>query len=312
MDAVPVAVVIESESRCTDEARARALLVDLLALARGPRRGAVEQGRWRLQMNVVPGEAGTMTGIAELSDDAGAVVATRSVTDRSSGSCVALASAVAAWAQIALDDELARIPTKPPAARPSERPRIRRSLSDAERAPTLDTAGLAVEEPELGDAKAVDVGATAFMRSGVPTPGGMVGVAPFVTIPLVDRWLLRPSVLYAQSRSPSDGTVSSPISALGGRVDFCGRIPGNYVRHRGIEFDLCAGGDFVHLWTSGATANRLSLGPAATLRGELGWDIGLEIRTMAGVTVNRDHLRSEQGAPAIVAAVELGASMRFR
>src|SRR5690606_10174253 len=51
---------------------------------------------------------GIKSADAQIDDDEGRVVARRSLSDSTAGSCLALVHAVSAWAEVVLDDELAR------------------------------------------------------------------------------------------------------------------------------------------------------------------------------------------------------------
>lgn len=260
-------------------------------------------------MAVAPGEGRTLRAEAELSDDVGNVVGTRSLSDRTTGRCEALAAAVGAWTQIALDEALTvASETSPPRAPPA---RAAAPVS-SDPMPTLDTVGLAVEDPEVRPTPAVEGGALAALRSGGSRSGALVGFSPFATVALSDRWLLRPSLFFARARMDADARAGIATYAFGGRVDVCGRIPGNYVRRRGIEFDMCMGSDVIHHWSEVGYATRATLGPAATLRGELGWDIGLELRGTAGVALNRASLVGEGEIPLLATSIEFGVSMRIR
>jgi hypothetical protein len=316
VDVVPVAVVIQADASCADRERAETALENALAAARAPRRSSKADGRWRLRVNVAPSATGIETATASMTDDRGEVVAERTVSDRTSGKCTALAAAVGAWAELVLDDELTRAPSPPRTEAPREPAMwpVRPVETTRERPPEADDGLAAPSDARAGAERGVDVGALLFLRNGAASTGGMFGIAPFVTVPLSERWLLRPSLMYATSTSrvPPDQSRSANLSWIGGRLDFCGRIPGNYINRRGIEFDMCAGGDVVHIWSDLGSVTRGSLGPAAALRGELGHDIALELRTMAGVALNRNPITNEGDAPPFVTSFELGVSMRFQ
>lgn len=108
------------------------------------------------------------------------------------------------------------------------------------------------------------------------------------------------------------------LSHLGARVDFCRRIPGNYVERRGVELDLCAGveggvvtSDALASDGRSGTAGRAGIGPAANLRGELGGGLALEVRTLFGTNLVATSILDESRPPLVFASAELGVSMRL-
>ena len=317
VDLVPIETVIEAESSCADRARAEAILSASLASARGPRRTHDDAARWHLRMSVTPGAAGTKAASARMTDDGGRIVADRAVTDKTAGSCVALARAVGAWAQIVLDDEVVREQSEadrrereaPPPPPQTHEPAFPASAVQR----PVDADDVTASEPRTSSTRTVDVGTMLFLRNGAARAGGMFGVSPFVAIGFGERWVLRPSVMYATSTSkvPPDQSNSAPFNSIGGRLDLCGRVPGNYINHRGIELDLCMGGDAIHVWSRHGSVDRGSVGPSGTLRGELGGNVGVEFRTMVGLALNTRPISNEGPAPPFVTAFELGGSMRF-
>lgn len=316
VDAVAIEVVIEAPSECSDRPRAETLLMSSLAAARGPRRSTVDDAHWQVVMRVSTAAPGIKSADAEIRDDRGHLVAERSVSDRTK-SCVALVRAVGAWAQIVLDAELVRaveetdrherealfaplpspIVTIPTGAR----------LSDADQVSSRDS-------PPPSSTGTFEVGSTLFVRNGVAGDGGIFGVSPFVTITVASTWVLRPALMYgaSTSRIPPDESNSANFSAFGGRFDACRRMPGNYIDHRGLEFDACIGGDVVSAWSDRDSTVRGSVGPSAVLRGELGHNFGLEVRPLLGVSLNRSRFMGAAELPPFVAGIELGASARFR
>ncbi len=316
VDVVPVEAVIEAESSCADRARAEAMLSASLAAARGPRRTPDDDRRWRLSMKVASAAAGTKSAAAQLSDDRGELVSERMLSVRTTGSCIALARAVGAWAQLVLDDELARAETHPEEhSREAESPPIGSPpLAPAhllQRAESRDAAPTSPAEPRAS--RAVDIGTTAFLRTGAASIGSTFGVAPFVTIELTERWVLRPSVLYGRSTSriPRDEPDGATLTALGGRLDACGRVPGKYIHQQRLEVDICIGGDALHVWSHQGSLTRGSIGPSGTIRGKLGHGLAIELRTMAGVALDTRAIGPDEPAPRFLTAFELGGSMRF-
>jgi hypothetical protein len=318
VDAVAIDVVLAASSDCSDRERAEALLTSSLAPARGPRRSTNTDARWRLSMSVTTAAPGIKSADAQIQDDSGRVVAERTVSDRTTGTCVALVRAVGAWAQIVLDDELVRehedaerhereAALPPPESRPIRTTHVPIS-------PDADAGSLTPPERSAPEGRTYEVGTMLFLRNGAAATGGMFGVAPFVTVAFAETWVVRPSFMYGTStaRVPPDQSDSENLSSLGGRLDVCRRMPGNYLDHRGIEFDACMGGDAASVWSDRDSTVRASLGPSAVLRGELGHGFGLEIRSMVGVNLTRARFMGGEELPPFVAAAELGASVRFR
>lgn len=256
-------------------------------------------------------------------DDSGAVVARRTISDRAARGCLPLAKAVGAWASLVLDAELARAKdddgskalAPPPSTSdaPTPTPAREREFRDA---------GVVGDAPPRARPPTIELGSMGYIRNGVSATGGVGGLSPYVTIEVSPGWVLRPALAFGRSttRVPLDasGTQAAALSHLGTRVDFCRRIPGNYIERRGIELDLCAGieGGII---TSDAlagdrtgTAPRFGIGPAANLRGELGAGLALEVRSLVGANLLTMPILDEARTPLVFAAAELGVSMRLQ
>ncbi len=309
MEAVAVDTVIEVLADCSDRTRAEVLHADLLRGARGPRRSQTADARWQMRTVVSTDESGARSVYAEIRDDGGRLVADRTVSDRTNGSCVALARAAGAWAQIVLDAELARAPETRRPEEPTASSANGWIPEDADRLADTEER----RDPAEGT-RTYQVGTMLFLRNGAAATGGMFGVAPFLAIAFSERWVLRPSVMYgtSTSRVPPDASNSENVSSIGGRLDACRRLRGNYLDHRGIELDVCLGGDGARVWSSREAVGRGSVGPSAVLRGELGYGFGLEVRPIFGVNLNRARFMDAGELPPFVVAAELGASVRFR
>lgn len=241
---------------------------------------------------------------AMIVDDAGAVVAQRTVTDRSTRACVPLARAVGAWASLVIDDEIDRS-DEPPAPAPSL---SSAGISLGPKAPTssrVDPNGvdplLPFEEDStssLPKQRVVDIGATAFFRTEGPARYGVAGVAPFVSVKVSRSWHLRPALAFGRY--------------FGARVDLCWRIPGNYIERRGLEFDLCGGIDGGFASQANEQTARMSTGPSAILRGELGYGFGLELRGVSGLNMIRPSVSGAPTPSLLAMTGEVGLSMRFQ
>jgi hypothetical protein len=324
VDAVPVESVIQASADCSDRARAEAALAAALSKARAPRRATSAAPRaWQVELRVSTVAPGMKVADARIIDDIGTPVAERSVSDKTAGSCVALAQAVSAWAQIVLDDELARAHDEAqrrddleqqkrdvlPETQPIHVVDGSKSPAGAPPRPEEDGPTASETDPEK---RTYEIGTMLILRNGVASTGGIFGASPYVTVAFSQTWVLRPSLLLgtSTSRVPPDQSRSANLTFLGGRFDFCRRMPGNYIDHRGIEVDACAGGDMAYVGSELQQALRASLGPSAVVRGELGQKVGLEIRGMLGANLLRGGFGPD--APFFVASAELGGSVRFR
>lgn len=261
---------------------------------------------------------------AVIVDDAGTIVAQRTLTDRGARTCVPLARAVGAWASLVLDAEMARakdddgsVPSPAAAATGAAGDSSVGSsaLQISSGRPARDAASPADgTEPTSRSPRVFELGTMVYLRNGVMASGGVSGISPFVAVEFANAWIVRPSLAIGRS---TQGTPTV-INHVGGRADVCRRIPGNYIERRGVEADLCAGveGGVVTTQTGpsarGANAGRLGLGPSATLRGELGWGVALEVRGLVGANLLLSPLLPDDGQPSLLyAAAELGVSVRL-
>lgn len=333
MDGVePVAVDVVMEapasSYCSDADRARAALEEALVAARAPRHtkkgpSAPADARWSISLGV-SAQASATTGKtvdAVIVDDTGAVVARRTIADRAARTCLPLAKAVGAWASLVLDAELAR--AKDDDDLKSLAPQASSDAGTGSHGPRereVRDAGVIGEGAPRSRPPSIELGSMGYIRNGVSSTGGVGGLSAFVTIEVSPGWILRPTLAFGRSttRVPVTATEFAALSHVGSRVDFCRRIPGNYIERRGIELDLCAGldggvvtSDAISGNRSG-TAPRLGFGPAANLRGELGAGIALEVRSLVGANFLTMPIFEEARTPLVFAAAELGVSMRLQ
>ena len=349
MDAVTVEAVLETRAECSDADRARAALSEALVAARAPARGGsrlrgAQQTRgaadahWTVTMTVAPAavtapasrSASPKSVEAVILDDAGRIIAQRTLTDRSARLCVPLARAVGAWASLVLDAELAKAKDDDgpdAAAQSSASARVAAvpsgagtTLTMSDGRPARDTASPA-GDVNVGGAprRSIELGTMMYLRNGMTSTGGFGGLSPFLTVEVASSWVVRPSLAFGRSsnRIPISATETAMMSHIGARADFCRRIPGNYIERRGVEADLCLGLEGGVVTSDrgeakrGGEAARIGVGPSANLRGELGAGVALEVRGLFGTNLVNAPLMDEGAAPLVFASAELGVSVRL-
>lgn len=302
MDAVAVDAVVEARAECADLERARAALGEALREARGPRRDGARAARWNVTVRVSQPSSSERRAEGVIVDDRGTLVAERTISDRGGRTCVPFARAVGAWASLVLDDEMARArdgaggvdasaSTATTASEPIVRSNHPETPSEAE--PDLAPTSAASQ-------RTVEVGGMMMLRGGDGT-GGFAAFSPYANFEIARGWLFRPSV--AVGRSPARGGLVVGVT----RLDFCRRVPGNYIERRGIELDVCAGADVVRISDAFASTTGLAL----NLRGELGAGLAIELRSAAGVVLTKGPIVQPDDGPPIMATAELGLSVRL-
>jgi hypothetical protein len=313
VDAVPVEIVVETTSACPDRARAQAALADALASARAPKRGG-QANTWMVRLGVEDAEK-KKRATARIIDDRGTTIAERTVDDRAA--CTPLARALGAWASLVLDDELSRArdaaeAASPPAPAPDEKP-IPVTLDKSDWRPPQDPDYV---PPKTAKPWTLEMGLTGFLRDGLTGSTGFAGGSAFLAIEVSPGWFVRPAFFLGASttfvRADDRTGDRAPATYVGGRGDFCRRIPGNYIERRGLELDLCLGYDLGGVTSRNEGGARSSIGPAAAFRGEIGSNANLELRLVSGYTLFREALRTEEPVPVVFAQAEVGVSWRFR
>lgn len=315
VDAVAVEVVVETTSACPDRARAQAALADALASARAPKRGG-QANTWLVRFGV-ENDAKMKKATARIIDDRGITVAERTVDDRAA--CTPLARALGAWAALVLDDELARARD---AAEVSPSPAPVPAREEKSFAPvTLDkTDWRSPQDPDYVPPETVkpwtlELGLMGYLRDGLTSSTGFAGGSAFAMFEVSPSLFVRPAFYYGTSTTLIAGESTSeraPATQIGGRGDFCKRIPGNYIERRGLELDLCFGGDLAAVSSRANTIGRASVGPGAAFRGEIGENANLELRLVTGYNFVRESLIREERLPMIFAQAEVGVSWRWR
>ncbi len=290
---MPPAVVVDAHDVCTDLEQAQAALKEALGGSVAPDAG------WKLRVfDERRGKHVIVT--ANLDDANGNAVAHREIEANSTDRCAGVISALAVWAALTLDAEVTRARAHPKAKSGQGQQGQAGSQADATgdaKATTAKTAdGEAPLPPPLdADAgappprpKALEIGASAsLMNSPVTTlDSALVGGDIFVLAEVVRSVFLRPSILAASS-------VTGFGAYFGTRLDACLRVPGNYIEHRGLLLDICAGTEFAAIdhdaAPGGPTGQKvdalLAFGPGLALRGDLASDLSVEVRGIAGFNV---------------------------
>ncbi len=310
--AEPPRIVLESPGECPRSGHAQDLLRRSLESTLAPGHA------WVVSVRIARGRARTLRAEGVISDDDGATVAHRELTG-TVGDCDGLARAVGVWASLVLDTELDRAREAPePASRPAPAKADESSLEVPWPAP----AELEGPTPEHDwylhhdDGRTLEVGVGGFLMSGAG-PTAVTGVTPYLVVEAGNGVFLRPSLAVGQSISSlaPGSSVGPDVTFAATRFDACLRLPGLYTQKRGLQLDLCGGGDlgFTH-YAAGAVPH-VALGPSLGLRGELGGPLAAELRGVAGINLVTGTFAN--GADAVVlpqwsGRAELALSWRLR
>jgi hypothetical protein len=256
---------------------------------------------------------------ANLDDAQGNAVAHREIDSTSADKCAGVISALGVWAALVLDSEVAKAKAHPT----PEPPKTTNTTNNATGAGatghkltpdgTVD-ADAGVPPPHR---MALEIGASGMLSSSPlqPTSPGpvssgssgdaMVGGDIFMLIELARSFFVRPALEAAS-------LIGVPATYAATRLDACLRIPGNYVEHRGLLLDACAGAELGALdhgtGPTHTTDAIFSIGPTIGLRGDLASDLSVEVRGLAGFNIV--HTGNEIGLLAVRA--ELGFTWRLR
>ncbi len=299
----PPAVVVDAHDVCANLDQAQTALHDALGGSVAP-----EQG-WRLR--VFDERRGTHVIVtANLDDAQGNAVAHRVIDATASDRCDGVISALGVWAALVLDAEVSKAKTHP---RPAQQNPPRATTVTGDNAtntppvtvPTgIVNADAGVAPPQV---RTIEIGSSAaLMNSPLSSPdSAYVGGDVFALIELVRSFFLRPAFVGAAA-------LGNSASYVGPRVDACLRVPGNYVEHRGLLLETCAGtelGIFDHgTGSSHATDVMFALGPTIGLRGDLASDLSVEVRGLANFNIG--HTGDEIALLSLRA--ELGLTWRLR
>jgi hypothetical protein len=308
---VPPAVVVDAHDVCPDLEQAQTALREALGGSMAPQAG------WRLR--VFDERRGTHVIVtANLDDAQGNAVAHREIESTSADRCAGVISALGVWAALVLDAEVAKAKAHPRTEPPPQPPRNPNSDDGSHTgvvAGRSDVPGAdAGAPPPRG--KAIEIGAsgvlmTSPLDNAAPPGGAVVGGDVFMLFELARSFFLRPAFI--------GGALIGQSSAgfYAGRIDACLRIPGNYVDHRGLLLDACAGTEVGALdhavnpmdpASPHTTDVLFALGPTIGLRGDLASDLSVEVRGI--VDFNVAHTGDQIALLALRA--ELGFTWRLR
>lgn len=298
--AEPPRIVLESLDACADSGRAQDVLRHELAPARAP------GSAWTVQMRVQRTKARALKAVGTIMDADGVTVAQRVLSGGTTG-CEGLARAVAVWASLVLDEELAR--TRPATSAASSEPA-------AAPTPEMDSSPWpppAVEEKPSPEAdwylhrdepRTLELGVGAFLMGGTGA-SPIAGVTPYVVAEVGDGIFLRPALAFGE-------TGSTPgVMWVAARLDTCLRLPGLYTTHRGIQLDVCGGADVGATSFGLETLAFVAPGPSIDLRGELGGSLAVAVRGVAGINLVRPT-GGDVDVPPVSARGELTLSWSLR
>jgi len=319
---VPPAVVVDAHDVCANLEQAQDSLKASLGASVAPESG------WRLRVfDERRGQHIIVT--ANLDDAQGNAIAHRVIDATASDRCDGVISALGVWAGLVLDAELAKAKAHPkdPKLVASNAATVAgngstTSGANGSNATTSDASPIV---PEISpDAtlpqqhkRAIEIGASAMLQNSPLTlfDAALVGGTVFTIIEVTGVFYLRPALGAAGSIGGAAATY------FDGRMDACLRVPGNYVEHRGLLLETCAGTELAGL--SHATVNTtfgnvdgsstdaiFSLGPTIGLRGDLASELSVEVRGLAGF--NLAHTGPADSIQLLVLRAELGLTWRLR
>ncbi len=265
-------------------------------------------------------------------DADGVAVASRSLTT-DGAVCASLAKGIGVWASLVLDAEVERAKSALRAESPDDPlagPPAARSTSlwptTAPPEPIPPEADVFLSHSR--DKRTVELGLETFVMGG--TGGGVVvGPTLYGIFEAAHGFFLRPTLLAGHSIGQLSQSAVAPATFVGSRFDACARLPGMYLERRGMQLDLCGGGEIgfsrvdsgvVAEGPPGSNPNLtqpfLALGPSFGLRGELGSSLSATIRGVTDLSVLRDEVLLSNGRsetpPLFAWRAEVGLSWSLR
>jgi hypothetical protein len=302
----PPEVVLEQVAPCRDGAVARAELKSALAPAVAP--GA----EWKIRARFAR-SAGHVTAHGDVVNADGVTVASRSLTT-DGADCASLAKGLGVWASLVLDTEVERAKASTPADiddDPLVGPAAARSTSLW---PTTTPPDPIPPEADVflshaKDKRTVELGLETFVMGGTGN-GVLVGPSLYGIFEAAHGFFLRPTLLAGHSIGQLSQSAEAPATFVGSRFDACARLPGMYLEHRGMQLDLCGGGELgfsqvdsgsIAAGPTGSvpspTQPFLALGPSFGLRGELGSSLSATLRGVADLSLLHDEVLRADGTP---------------
>jgi hypothetical protein len=293
---VPPAVVVDAHDVCSNLEQAQDSLKAALGSSVAPESG------WRLR--VFDERQGTHIVVtANLDDAQGNAIAHRVIETTTSDRCDGVVSALGIWAGLVLDAEVAKAKAHPKdpklvasnastvAAQASANTNGGRSnaTSDAS-APVVPEISPDATLPQQHK-RTIEIGASGTLSNSPLTlyDAALVGGDVFTLVEVVHSFFLRPSL--GGAASIGGGTAGY----FNVRMDACLRVPGNYVEHRGLLLDMCAGtelGGLYHQSVSdggipgAATVDAMfAISPTIGLRGDVASDLSVEVRGLANFNI---------------------------
>jgi hypothetical protein len=288
---VPPAVVVDAHDVCSNLEQAQDSLKAALGSSVAPESG------WRLR--VFDERQGTHIVVtANLDDAQGNAIAHRVIETTASDRCDGVISALGIWAGLVLDAEVAKAKARPKVlvasnastaagANANNSATASNATSDAARLPEISPDATLPQQHK----RVVEIGGSASLQNSPLTlyDAALVGGDVFALVEIVHSFFLRPS--FGGAASIGGG----PAAYFDGRIDACLRVPGNYVEHRGLLLDMCAGTELAGLYhqpasVGGAPAPSITdtifaISPTIGLRGDLASDLSIEVRGLANFNV---------------------------
>jgi hypothetical protein len=308
---VPPAVVVDAHDVCSNLEQAQDALRAALGASNAPEAG------WRLR--VFDERRGTHIIVtANLDDAQGNAVAHRVIDATASDRCDGVISALGVWAGLVLDAEAAKAKAHPKASPPASTVNPSTTTNASTTNPNVPLIQPGGElNPDAGapppHRSTIEIGASGTLQNSPLTlnDSALVGGQVFALLEVARSFFLRPTLGGA-------GGIGSNAIYVDGRLDACLRVPGNYVEHRGLLLDMCAGTElaaFNHI-TTGIGGGFgppnwdaiFSIGPTIGLRGDLASDLSVEVRGLAGFNI----LHTGDAIELLCVRAEVGLTWRLR
>jgi len=193
LDAEPPRIVVEQPAPCLDAGRAEDALKRALTPSRAP------NGKWTVTLRVEKAPGSTLRGEGEITDQAGTIVAQRTI-DTGSTECTSLARAVGVWASLVLDDEVQRAvatsaasPPKPQPPAPPPAANVVGWHGATQRADRSSNPDAELFLSHSEEQRTFEIGIATHLLAGTGV-GAIAGASVFTVSEVGDGWFLRPSL----------------------------------------------------------------------------------------------------------------------